>query len=106
MKGQGGPNIQPAAEIAGRKRNTNIVGAFCFPHGAITLDPETRNFSNVEAAQPDSKEKCIRLHHAMAMRAQARALVSTKPDLIILSTPHGLKVQKSYLFLSNNKVSI
>lgn len=79
-----------------------IVGCFIFPHGAITLDPETRDFDGIPAVKPTSKEECIKLHEAM--KANAKSLVDMRPDLIILSTPHGLKLENSFLFLGNSKV--
>jgi len=80
-----------------------IVGGFVFPHGAITLDPDTRNFDGIPAVKPTSKAECIKLHEAM--KANADSLVDLRPDLIILSTPHGLKLQNDFLFLGNSKVS-
>lgn len=79
-----------------------LIGAFVFPHGAITLDPETRDFTKIPAVKPSSKEECIKLHNAMELNAAM--LVDARPDLIILSTPHGLKIQNNYLFLGNSKV--
>lgn len=79
-----------------------MVGSFVFPHGAITLDPDTRNFDGVPAATPTSKEECIKLHNAMTENAES--LVNLKPDLIILSTPHGLKLANDFLFVGNSKV--
>jgi len=78
-----------------------LVGAFVFPHGAITLDPDTRDFSNVPANLPTSKEECIKLHAGMKLAAET--LIASKPDVIIMSTPHGLTLQRQYLFMGNNK---
>jgi len=80
-----------------------IVGAFIFPHGTITLDPETRDFSGTPALLPTSKDECIKLHYGMKMAAEK--LVSLKPDIVIFSTPHGITVQKEFLFIANTKVS-
>lgn len=79
-----------------------IVGAYVFPHGAITLDPENRDFDGIPAAKPTSKEECIKLHKAIS--ENAASLVSTLPDLIILSTPHGLRLEDDFLLLGNSKV--
>lgn len=79
-----------------------VVGCFAFPHGAITLDPETRDFNGTPAVKPTSKEECIKLH--AAMEENARSLVDLRPDLIIMSTPHGLKLQNNFLLLGNSKV--
>ncbi|KAJ6636478.1 Protein TTE1956 [Pseudolycoriella hygida] len=78
-----------------------IVGGFVFPHGAITLDPNTRDFNVVPAVKPTSKQDSINLHSAMAKNAES--LVNLRPDLIIFSTPHGLRLKNSFLFLSNLK---
>jgi len=79
-----------------------IVGCFIFPHGAITLDPLTRDFSGIPAVRPTSRKECIKLHEAMT--ANAKSLVDLRPDLIILSTPHGLKLQNNFLFVGNSMV--
>jgi len=79
-----------------------FLGGFVFPHGAITLDPDTRDLSGVPAYLPTTKENCIKLHEAM--KAQAEKLVELKPDVIIMSTPHGLRLTNSFVCLGNNHV--
>lgn len=81
-----------------------IVGCFIFGHGGIILDPANRDFDGIPAVKPTSKDECIKLHEAM--KANAESLVDTRPDLIILSTPHGVRLKNSFLFLGNSKVVI
>jgi hypothetical protein len=81
-----------------------LVGGFVFPHGTITLDPETRDLSGQPAYLPTTKENCIKLHEAM--KSQAEILVRTNPDLIIYTTPHGLKLKEHFLFVKNAIVRI
>ncbi|RWS12913.1 hypothetical protein B4U79_17352 [Dinothrombium tinctorium] len=78
-----------------------IVGEFVFPHGTTPLDPQVRDFANVPAARPTTKEECIKLHKAM--RQTAVALIETQPELIVFSTPHGIKIENSYAIYDRNK---
>lgn len=80
-----------------------IVGGFVFPHGAITLDPDTRDLTQVPAYRPEeTKQDCLRLH--AAMKLQAEILVGTRPELIILTTPHGLRLRDSFVAHGNSMV--
>ena len=68
-----------------------FLGAFFLPHGAMILDPNKENL-------PSSAKN---LHEAMKqVTSQIEAL---NPDLIFLSTPHGLNLSKSFGLYANNK---
>lgn len=39
------------------------------------------------------------------MVANAKSLVDLRPDLIIFTSPHGLRLGNNFLFLANSKVT-
>ena len=62
---------------------TGLVGVTFLPHGTMTLDPTRTDLPN---GATDLHDRC------MAISARIAAL---KPDLILLSTPHGLSMHRS-----------
>ncbi|XP_035703578.1 protein TTE1956-like [Folsomia candida] len=80
-------------------RSQPFVGFFVFPHGGITLNPKTHDFSEEGGTHDGTREEAIRLHEAM--RSAAKVLMETKPDVVILSTPHGYYLEERYLFIGN-----
>jgi hypothetical protein len=82
--------------------NNPFVGAFVFPHGGITLDAPTRDFSQDPGYTPETPDLSKRLHNAM--RSAAASLVQSKPDLIILSTPHGFLLEDHYAIIGAPEV--
>lgn len=65
-----------------------LVGSFILPHGALLLDP----------TKPEYDDE---LHQAM--RQAARDVASLRPDVLLLSTPHGLAHSTDFgLYLNHN----
>eukprot|EP01084_Bolivina_argentea_P257591 434028_1 len=65
-----------------------LVGAFLFPHGALILDPD-----------PNTETKSHQLHKAM--KKSAETIKTLKPDLILLTSPHGILLSNSYSIYLN-----
>jgi hypothetical protein len=108
------------------KNQHPFVGFFVFPHGGITLNPTLHDFSEdgiilvilkckncvffkiiflkflSGGSREGSREDAIRLHNAMT--SAATALMETRPDVIILSTPHGYYLDERFLFVGNPSV--
>ena len=67
-----------------REINAGIIGAFVLPHGGIALDPNYfTNESNATTLQ-----EAWELHDACVQIGEEMHQLS--PDLIVLSTPHGI----------------
>ncbi|XP_038073874.1 uncharacterized protein LOC119741974 [Patiria miniata] len=73
-----------------------IVGAFVLPHGGIAFDPSHFNTSNQTARQ-----EAWLIHDAA--QAVGEIISSLKPDLILLSTPHGIADLEKFQFYLNPK---
>jgi aromatic ring-opening dioxygenase LigB subunit len=58
-----------------------LVGCFIMPHGTLVLDPSKPTFSR-------------ELNEAMVRAAQE--LVAMKPDVVLLSTPHGIALDLDF----------
>lgn len=71
-----------------------IVGAFVLPHGGIALDPVNFNTTN-HTARLEAKA----LHEAC--RKVGQDVQDVKPEVIFLSTPHGLADYRNFLVYSN-----
>ncbi|OXA59983.1 uncharacterized protein LOC110843953 [Folsomia candida] len=80
-----------------------LVGCYIFPHGAISLDPSTRDLTKVPAYRPNTKRDCLKLHAAMNL--QAKILVESKPNVIFLTTPHGLRLRENFVAHGNTMSS-
>ena len=66
-----------------------LVGSILVPHGDFAYDP---SFFDV-----GSKERHVANQIAMASRQAGRWLIDTaKPDIIFLSTPHGIKLDNNF----------
>ncbi|MFX0096695.1 MAG: hypothetical protein ACFE7E_02935 [Candidatus Hodarchaeota archaeon] len=61
-----------------------LVGAFILPHGSIILDPEKKNIP----------KETIRLHEAMIKISNTVA--GLEPNLIFLTTPHGIALTHDF----------
>ncbi|XP_052796065.1 protein CA_C1420-like [Mya arenaria] len=72
-----------------------IVGAFVLPHGGIALDPRNFNTTNKTEIQQANKlhEACLKVGHDIR---------SLNPEVIFLSTPHGIADYKNFLMYSNS----
>jgi len=70
-----------------------LVGSFIYPHGAITLNKEVPNI-------PPTAHK---LHDAM--REASKQIQELKPDIIFLTTPHGISLNEAYVVYGNAKAA-
>ncbi|HUT82275.1 MAG TPA: hypothetical protein VMZ29_13820 [Candidatus Bathyarchaeia archaeon] len=61
-----------------------IVGAFILPHGAMILDPKVK----------DLPKEAIELHKAMLKAAEQ--IAKLKPDIIFMTSPHGIALSEEY----------
>ncbi|MBN1329402.1 MAG: hypothetical protein JXA54_08005 [Candidatus Heimdallarchaeota archaeon] len=61
-----------------------IVGAFILPHGAMILDPKAK----------DVPKEAIELHKAML--EAANHIAKLKPDIIFMTSPHGIALSEEY----------
>ncbi|XP_033634982.1 protein TTE1956-like [Asterias rubens] len=73
-----------------------VVGAFVLPHGGIAFNPKHFNTTNKTAL-----EEAWLLHDSA--RAVGDLISKLNPDLILLSTPHGIADQDNFLFYLNPK---
>jgi len=60
-----------------------LVGCAVFPHGGMVLDP---NMPNLPANSKEFHEACILC---------ASKIKSLEPDVIVLTTPHGITLSSS-----------
>ncbi|XP_045216543.2 protein CA_C1420-like isoform X2 [Mercenaria mercenaria] len=74
--------------------NCKVVGGFVLPHGGVALDP--RNFNTRNQTERDEAKT---LHEACLK--VGRDVKDLKPDIIFLSTPHGLSDYRNFLLYSN-----
>lgn len=74
--------------------DSTIVGAFVLPHGGIALDPRNFNTTNKTKVHQayELQEACLKV---------GRDVRRTNPDLIFLSTPHGMADYRNFLIYSN-----
>ncbi|XP_078618269.1 uncharacterized protein LOC144885921 isoform X2 [Branchiostoma floridae x Branchiostoma japonicum] len=71
-----------------------VVGAFVLPHGGIALDPARFNTTNQTAL-----EQAWQIHNAA--RKVGHQINRLSPDLLFLSTPHGVADLTNFLFYLN-----
>lgn len=74
--------------------NCKIVGAFVLPHGGIALDPVNFNTTNHTA-----RLEANALHEACLKVGQD--VQDVNPEVIFLSTPHGIADYRNFLVYSN-----
>ncbi|XP_050402207.2 protein CA_C1420 [Patella vulgata] len=74
-----------------------IKGAFVMPHGGIALDPSKFHTTNKTAL-----EEAWKIHTACAQIGSS--VNELQPDLILLSTPHGISDINNFLFYLNPKM--
>lgn len=76
--------------------NAELVGAILLPHGDFSYDP---SFFPLNTAERDAANKI-----ASASRRAGRWLVEEqKPDIILLSTPHGMKLDNNFAIYMSEK---
>jgi len=68
-----------------------IRGAFIAPHGSMILDPEEEPFDTEE------------LHDAM--KTVAERIKKLKPDLVFLTSPHGIMLTKDFALYQNERAA-
>ena len=73
--------------LAARVASAEIIGAAFLPHGDFAFDPSLVNFENGSQALHDA---------AASVGAQ---LAAARPDVVLLSTPHGESADVPFLFL-------
>lgn len=73
----------------------DLVGAFVLPHGGIALTPDHFNMSDKRRIAEAHKIQNAALEVAKIIREQL------KPDLILLSTPHGVADLQRFIFYLN-----
>lgn len=61
-----------------------LVGAFILPHGSVILDPGKRGIP----------KQAISLHNAMV--GVSNTIASLRPDLIFLTSPHGVSLSHDF----------
>ena len=69
-----------------------LVGAFILPHGALVLNPD-----------PIKEPESYKLHKGM--KECGKQIKSLKPDIILLTTPHGVSLTNSLAIYTNKYVS-
>ena len=71
-----------------------LVGAAIMPHGALILDPSRAELTGALGLA------AANLHSGCAKAS--RAIAATKPDILLLYTPHGLVAEGADLFVYLN----
>ena len=70
-----------------------VVGAAVIPHGDFTFDPSLVHYEN------GSRE----LHEAA--RGAGAALEALEPELVFLTTPHGMALERDFTVYENSNAS-
>ena len=79
--------------LLARPASSRVVGAAVIPHGDFTFDPSLVHFKN------GSKEL-----HAAAIGA-GKAISALRPELIFLTTPHGMALERDFAVYENSNAS-
>lgn len=93
-------HLTASAAAEEQSTNTNesvidLVGAFVLPHGGIALTPDHFNMSDKRRIAEAHKIQNAALKVAKIIREQLQ------PDLILLSTPHGVADLQRFIFYLN-----
>ncbi|XP_065830095.1 protein CA_C1420-like [Oscarella lobularis] len=81
-----------------RPAKSEIVGAFVLPHGGIALDP-----AHFPTANATIRNEAWALHEACVDVASVIARLA--PDVVLVSTPHGVADLKSFVVYLNEKAA-
>ncbi|XP_041366426.1 uncharacterized protein LOC121381246 isoform X2 [Gigantopelta aegis] len=73
---------------------SKLLAGFVHPHGGIALDPKYFNTTNHTA-----KHEAWEIHNACTRIGQI--VISLAPDIIFLSTPHGISDLNNFVFYLN-----
>ena len=68
----------------------SLIGSLVLPHGDFSLDPSLVNYENGSKA----------LHDAAVQLGQ-RVVDELKPDVILLTTPHGMALERDIAVYQN-----
>ena len=74
--------------------SSKLIGNFVMPHGGIALDPTHFNTTN-----STSLEEAWQIHEACITVGEE--ISKLNPDLILLSTPHGIADLRNFVFYLN-----
>ncbi|XP_055332948.1 protein TTE1956-like [Paramacrobiotus metropolitanus] len=80
-----------AQDVSGK-----VIGAFVVPHGGLALDPFYANITNATA-----KDLADQIHQSLIR--VSREIGALSPDIIFLSTPHGISDLENFVFYLNKK---
>lgn len=78
--------------------HSKIIGAFVLPHGGVAWDP--KNFNTTNSTE---REEAWLLHQACQKVGQD--ISNLEPEVIFLSTPHGIADYKNFVFYLNSQGS-
>ncbi|BFZ00578.1 hypothetical protein BsWGS_03620 [Bradybaena similaris] len=73
---------------------SKILANFVMPHGGIALDP-----THFNTTSPAALEQAWEIHRAS--KQVGEEIAALKPDLIVLSTPHGVSDLRNFLLYLN-----
>ncbi|CAL1532992.1 unnamed protein product, partial [Lymnaea stagnalis] len=73
-----------------------VVASYVLPHGGIALDPTHFNSTNATA-----KQQAWEIHKACELVGVEITML--KPDVVLLSTPHGISDLKNFVLYLNPK---
>lgn len=75
-----------------------MLGAFVLPHGGIALNP-----SRFDSISKWAKQWAWKIHKSAVEVGQY--IRKLEPDIILLSTPHGVSDLKQFMFYMNNRAN-
>lgn len=75
--------------------HAKLVGGILLPHGDFAYDPSF--------FRPNTRERAAANRIATAARKAGKWLVDVNPDIIFLSTPHGIKLDNNFGIYMNDK---
>jgi aromatic ring-opening dioxygenase LigB subunit len=79
-----------------------MLGSFILPHGALVLDPHhDLNLRSKDGVDDRPLQNATELHNACTNAAQR--IADLDPDLIILTTPHGISLEEDFGIYLNNE---